>query len=133
MSSAQHRSQVSQQFFNSLLAHLSFLIQFLTVAPVHLFIAALPICNLHFPWIQWIPWPFLPQSSRKPAQRAIRDPHLSVIPDGAKRRSRIQEGMNHGGMDRRGFWIPGLASLARNDEKKKPLGRNGEEVGARQE
>ncbi|HHH45394.1 MAG TPA: hypothetical protein ENK53_00085 [Thiotrichales bacterium] len=34
--------------------------------------------------------------------------------------------MNHGGMDRRGFWIPGLASLARNDEKKKPLGRNDE-------
>ena len=41
------------------------------------------------------------ESSRKPAQRAIRDP-------GEYR---------HRGKDRRGFWIPGLASLARNDEK----------------
>jgi len=39
--------------------------------------------------------------------------------------------MNCGGMDERGFWIPGLASLARNDEEEKPPARDNEEETAR--
>ncbi len=41
--------------------------------------------------------------------------------------------MNHGGMEWRGFWIPGLASLARNDEKKRQPPERQKEATARPE
>ena len=55
--------------------------------------------------------------ARNPASWSFRTAH-SADPESRK-------SVGHGGTDEPGFWIPGLASLARNDEKGK-LARNGE-------
>ncbi len=66
---------------------------------------------------------------RRRKTRAATDRRRSVVPDGARHRPGSGNEMNHGGMNRRGFWIPAraprpgpgcLAGMTSSESSRKP-------------